>query len=283
MKGTVARTSDGEATPPFSEIDDLGPFGAMALLAMIQCGAEPGYRHIRRLPARAERLAPHRGLRHRVLVALLECGVLVPAAERRLRLDSTLSESGWESAGIEDADWAIHWHEATRGSLPNRLRDYLDALAPTDRNREILMETWAALATAECLAFGEHALSSHRMDPSIVMAVEPVLGPILAQRSIGQGCALMWWGAKNVAAPFLRRGGQPGLAERELERTIVAALDRDVRSGLAIPLFQRHHTQRVSTMTRAFLTASRLGDAYWDSPVCVDALMHARPAEEAMH
>ena len=94
MKGTVARSSDLEVIPPFSELEDLGTFGAMALLAMIQCGADPGYRYVRRLPARAERLAPHRALRHQILVALLECGVLIPAADRRMRLDAALSEPG---------------------------------------------------------------------------------------------------------------------------------------------------------------------------------------------
>ena len=107
MKGNTARSSDLDVTPPFREINDLGVFGAMALLAMIQCGADPGYRYVRRLPARAARLAPHRALRHQILVALLECGVLVPAAERRLRLDAALADPGWDLAELEDADWAI--------------------------------------------------------------------------------------------------------------------------------------------------------------------------------
>lgn len=263
--------------PPYVEVRELGLFGAMALLAMLEAGADPGFRHLRRLSGRGARLAPHQDLRQRVLSALLETGVLVPAAPRRLRLDATLAESEWESASLEEADWSIRWSDSTRGALPKQIRSFLDELPGTERNREILLDVWIALAKGECLAFGGYALSAHRMDAGIAMAAEPVLGPILAQRSIGQCCALMWWAAKNVAASFLRHGGQPGLAEREVERTLTNAVDRASNSGSELPTFQRHHTLPQSTFAGAFLLASRLGDAYWTSPVSDDALMRARP------
>jgi hypothetical protein len=114
------------------------------------------------------------------------------------------------------------------------------------------------------------------MDPGIVKVTEPALGPILAQRSIGQGCALMWWAAKNVASSFLRHGGQSGLAEREMERTLASAMDRDLRAGATIPTFHRHHTQTVSTFASAFLLASRLGEAYWTEPISLLPLEQAR-------
>jgi len=275
VKGTVARSSDLEVIPPFSELEDLGTFGAMALLAMIQCGADPGYRYVRRLPARAERLAPHRALRHQILVALLECGVLIPAADRRMRLDAALSEPGWDVAELEDVDWVIHWHEATRGALSSRLRDYLDQLEPTERNREILMETWVALATAECLAFAEHALSSHRMDPAIANGIAPLLPPLFAQHSIGQSCALMWWSAKNVAASFLRHGGAPGLAEREMSRSVLNAYERADQIGRSVPVFTRHRSLPASTFAGVFRLTSRLGDAYWTKPLQEQALTDA--------
>ncbi|MBS0575063.1 MAG: hypothetical protein JSS45_01355 [Proteobacteria bacterium] len=265
--------------PPYVEVAELGTFGSMALLAMLQAGADPGFYHLRRLTGRGGRLAPHVDLRQRIVLALLETGVLIPAGPRRLRLDATLADSDWDRMDLEEADWAVRWSDTTRGSLALTLKGYLDELTPTPRNLEILLDAWFALAKAECLAFGAYALSSHRLDPAIAMTAEPSLGPILAQRSIGQGCALMWWAAKNVASSFLRHGGQPGLAEREIERTLASALDRDVRSGSTIPTFHRHHTQPVSTFAGAFLLASRLGESYWTSPIGMGPLEHARHAE----
>lgn len=277
MEWSLVSPGGVQQAPPYVEVRELGLFGAMALLAMLDAGADPGFRHLRRLSGRGSRLAPHQDLRHRILSALLETGVLAPAAPRRLRLDETLSDTSWTTENLEEADWAIRWSDTSRGSLPKQLRSYLDELEGTERNREVLMDTWVALAKAECLAFGAHALTTHRMDASIVMAAEPSLGPILAQRSIGQCCALMWWAAKNVAASFLRHGGQPGLAEREIEKTLTGAADRMSASGNDVPTFNRHHTQPVSTFASAFLLASRLGNAYWASPVSELALEQARP------
>lgn len=265
--------------PPYVEVRELGLFGAMALLAMLEAGADPGFRHLRRITGRGARLAPHQELRQRILSALLEAAVLVPAGPRRLPLDATLADTAWETTSLEEADWAVRWSDSTRGSLPRNIRSFLDELPSTERNREILLDAWIALAKGECLAFGGYALSAHRMDPGIAMAAEPVLGPILAQRSIGQCCALMWWAAKNVAASFLRHGGQPGLAEREVERTLTNAVDRASASGGDLPTFHRHHTLPASTFAGAFLLASRLGDAYWTSPVSDEALTRARPEQ----
>lgn len=268
-------------TPPYVEVDELGLFGAMALLAMLQAGADPGFQHLRRLSGRAARLAPHDDLRQRILMALLETGVLVPAGPRRLRLNATLAEPDWDRTELEEADWAVRWSDTNRGSLMPILKAYLDEVAPTPKNLEILQDTWFALAKAECLAFGAYALSAHRLDPAIAQVTEPALGPILAQRSIGQGCALMWWAAKNVASSFLRHGGQPGLAEREMERTLTSAIDRDLRSEASIPTFHRHHTQPISTFASAFLIASRLGDTYWSSAISLGALERARQVEHS--
>jgi hypothetical protein len=262
--------------PSYVEVEELGVFGAMALLGMLQAGADPGFHHLRRLAGRGARLAPHEDLRQRILMALLETGVLAPAGPRRLRLDATLADPDWDRSELEEADWAIRWSDTTRGSLVMILKSFLDELNPTPRNLEILLDAWFALAKAECLAFGAYALSSHRMDPGIVKVTEPALGPILAQRSIGQGCALMWWAAKNVASSFLRHGGQAGLAEREMERTLASAMDRDLRAGATIPTFHRHHTQTVSTFASAFLLASRLGEAYWTEPISLLPLEQAR-------
>lgn len=258
--------------PPLSDVSELGLFGSMALLGVLQAGADPGYRYLRRLPTSASRLAPHRALRHQIVAALLEAGVLVHAAPRRLKLDATLTDPEWENSNLEDADWAIHWSDTTRASLPRRLKEYLDDVVLTPRNREVLIDAWTALGKAECLAFGEYALAAHRMDPKIAMVTETALGPLLAQRSIGQACAHMWWGAKNVASSFLRHGGQPGLAEREMLRAITNAYDRSDSYGRQAPQFQRHVSIPLSTFASAFLSASRLGDAYWHSPVSEMAL-----------
>lgn len=282
MEPRLASFPEGAFAPPYVEVAELGTFGAMALLAMLQAGADPGFQHLRRLTGRGARLAPHVDLRQRIVLALLETGVLMPAGPRRLRLDATLAEPDWDRTDLEEADWAIRWSDTTRGSLVSILKTYLDELRGTPRNLEILLDAWFALAKAECLAFGAYALSSHRLDPAIAMAAEPALGPILAQRSIGQGCALMWWAAKNVGSSFLRHGGQPGLAEREIERTLASAMDRDMRSGATIPTFHRHHTQPVSTFASAFLMASRLGDAYWSSAIGLAPLEHARQVEQSV-
>lgn len=278
MNASIASPLAAPELPRLVEVSELGLFGAMALLAMVQAGADPGYRYLRRMTARGVRLAPHRALRHQILVALLEAGVIVPTAGRRLRLDAALADPEWDEDHLEDADWSIHWSDATRSSLPRQLREYLDEVSLTSHSREVLVDAWLALATAECLAFGEHALATHRMNPAIALAAAPVLGPVLAQRSIGQACALMWWAAKNVASSFLRHGGQAGLAEREMVRSITNAYDRaEVPGHRGIPQFQRHNTIPMSTFASAFLIASRLGDAYWTSPIGDAALERARP------
>jgi hypothetical protein len=110
------------------------------------------------------------------------------------------------------------------------------------------------------------------MDPKIAMVTESALGPLLAQRSIGQTCAYMWWGAKNVASSFLRHGGQPGLAEREMLRSITNAYDRSEGQGRQGAQFQRHFTIPLGTFASAFLSASRLGDAYWHAPISDTAI-----------
>ena len=276
MEPRLSSYPEPPVAPSYVEVEELGVFGAMALLGMLQAGADPGFHHLRRLAGRGARLAPHEDLRQRILMALLETGVLAPAGPRRLRLDATLADPDWDRSELEEADWAIRWSDTTRGSLVMILKSFLDELNPTPRNLEILLDAWFALAKAECLAFGAYALSSHRMDPGIVKVTEPALGPILAQRSIGQGCALMWWAAKNVASSFLRHGGQAGLAEREMERTLASAMDRDLRAGATIPTFHRHHTQTVSTFASAFLLASRLGEAYWTEPISLLPLEQAR-------
>lgn len=259
-------------TPPLSDVSELGLFGAMALLGVLQAGADPGYRYLRRLPAGGGGLAPHRALRHQIISALLEAGVLVHSARRRLRLDATLTDPEWDQSNLEDADWTIYWSDTTRASLPRRLKEYLDDVELSMHNREVLIDAWTALGKAECLAFGEHALATHRMDPKIAMVTESALGPLLAQRSIGQACAHMWWGAKNVASSFLRHGGQSGLAEREMLRAITNAYDRSEGQGRQAPQFQRHSTIPLSTFASAFLAASRLGDAYWNAPISEAAI-----------
>ncbi len=274
MQASVVSSQNSATVAPLAEVSELGLFGAMALLAMLQAGADPGYRYLRRLGTRGVRIAPHRALRHQIVVALMEAGVIAPTAGRKLRLDATLADPGWEEDSLEDADWSIVWSDITRNTLPTQLKDYLDEVSLTPHNREVLVDAWLALATAECLAFGEHALATHRMNPAIALAAAPVLGPILAQRSIGRCCALMWWAAKNVASSFLRHGGQPGLAEREIVRSITNAYDRADFSGH--PQFQRHYSIPQSTFASAFLLASRLGESYWTSPISEAALERVR-------
>src|SRR6185437_9283410 len=138
--------------PPFG-VEDLGVFGGMAFLAVIQAGADAGFRHVRARPGFGTRLAPHRALRHLILSTLLEAGVLAPIASRR-RLDDAVSEAPWsEGASLEDSDWLIVWNEATQGSLPHQLRDSMNTFESTARSREVILQTWQSLAIGECLAF----------------------------------------------------------------------------------------------------------------------------------
>lgn len=259
-----------------SDVEELGVFVAMALLSTLQAGADTGFRRVSPYPGLGPRLAPHRALRHRLLLTLLRAGVLEPVRSRG-RCDNAATDATWADVSFEDADWYIVWDELTRSSLPLRLRAYLDTFASTPRTREVLGDTWQALGVAECLAFGEYALSSHNLNPSLATAAAAVLPPILAQQSIGQGCALMWSAAKNVAAWFLRHGGSgQAAAEREFARSMHTMCDR---AGLDRPIamFSRHVAIPLSTFATNFVWTSRLGDAYWTSPVSESVLEHARP------
>lgn len=266
------------AEPPPLRVEDLGVFGGMALLAVIQAGADAGFRHVRARPGFGMRLAPHRALRHLILSTLLEAGVLAPIASPR-RLDDAVSEASWsEDASLEDSDWLIVWNETTRGSLPHQLRANMDTFESTARSREVILQTWQSLAIGECLAFGEHALAAHNLNPALARPAAAILPTILAQQSIGQGCALMWSAAKHLASWFMRNGAGPaGTAERELVNSICMNADRATFGGRPVKQFSRHSSVPMSTFASTFIWTSRLGDDYWEVPVSEDALDRARP------
>lgn len=267
----------GAELPPFG-VEDLGVFGGMAFLAVIHACADAGFRHVRARPGFGMRLAPHRALRHLILSTLLEAGVLAPVSSRR-RLDDSVSEAPWgEDASLEDSDWLIVWSEATRGSLPHLLRSCLDSFESTARTREVILQTWQSLGIGECLAFGEYALAAHNLNPALARPAAAALPAILAQQSVGQGCALMWSAAKHLASWFMRNGaGSSGRAERELVNSICSNADRANFGGRPIKEFSRHSSVPMSTFASTFVWTSRLGDDYWHVPVCEDALDRARP------
>lgn len=263
---------------PEFRVEDLGVFGGMAFLAVIQAGADAGFRHVRARHGFGMRLAPHRALRHLILSTLLEAGVLAPIASRR-RLDDAVSEAPWsEDASLEDSDWLIVWNEATQGSLPHHIRASMDTFESTVRSREVILQTWQSLAIGECLAFGEYALAAHNLNPALARPAAAALPAILAQQSIGQGCALMWSAAKHLASWFMRNGaGAGGTAERELINSICMNADRANFSGRPVKQFSRHSSVPMSTFASTFIWTSRLGENYWDVPVSEDALDRARP------
>jgi hypothetical protein len=263
--------------PPVT-VEDLGVFGAMAFLAVIQAGADAGFRHVRARPGFGVRLAPHRALRHLILSTLLEAGVLAPIASRR-RLDDVVSDAPWgEDASLEDFDWLIVWNEVTRGGLLFQLRSRLEAFESTARSREVILQTWQSLAIGECLAFGEYALAAHNLNPALARPASAVLPTILTQQSIGQGCALMWSAAKHLASWFMRNGaGAAGTAERELSNSICLNADRATFGGRPVKQFSRHSSVPMSTFASTFIWTSRLGEDYWDVPVSEEALDRARP------
>lgn len=265
----------GEETP--CPRADLGIFGAMALLAAVQAGAEPGFRCLRAFTGYGSRLAPHRALRHRILAALMESGVLVPAASKR-RLDDFVADGTWGEESLEDADWTIQWDDRSRSSLPEQLTEMLDSFESTARTREVLLETWQALGTAECLAFAEYALATHNLNPAVARSAAPSLQPLLAQLSIGHGCAIMWYATKHLASWFLRQGGSaPGAAERELTRSIAGSINRTLIGQYPVRPFSRHSAVPLSTFANVFIWTSGLGEKYWDLPVSETALSQARP------
>jgi hypothetical protein len=280
-KSAPTKRSVHQALPVLSTAEELGLFGAIALQATIRAGSDPGYRDLKTHPGFGTRLAPHRALRHRVLMALLDAGVIAPVGSRR-RLDDSLSEASWEDSSLEDSNWSIVWDDVTRGGLDERLAAYIDGFESTAGTRAVLLDTWQALGVGECISFGEYALSVHNLNPALARAAAPSLRPLLAQHSIGQGCALMWTAAKNVASWFLRNGGGAnGLADRELIRSIHAYSDRARQNGQSVVEFSRHSAVPFSTLTGSFLFASRLGDAYWSSPISEMALDRARPVDIA--
>lgn len=270
-----------EMTPALSSPEQLGLFGAVALHAAIRAGAEPGYRRLRTYAGFGTRLAPHPALRHRVLIALLTAGVLAPEGSRR-RLDDALSEASWEDCSLEDSNWAIVWDEVSRGSLEQRLNEFLDGFESTAGTRAVLLETWQALAVGECIAFGEYALSVHNLNPKLARSVATALAPLLGEHSIGQGCAMMWTAAKHVASWTLRNGGGvAGSSEREMVRSVYNYADRARQGGNGVTQFSRHAAIPFSTLAGSFLVASRLGDRYWTLPLSESALDRARPVDPA--
>lgn len=264
--------------PCLCHVNELGVFGGMAFAAVLQAGADPGYRHLRAHPGVGTRLAPHRALRHLIFSTLLNSGVLAPIASRR-RLDDSVCDAPWEEdASLEDADWLIAWDEHTRGNLPQELRHYLDNFESTPRTREVMLQTWESLAIGECLAFGEYALAAHNLNPTLARSAAPSLATVLAQQSIGQGCALMWSAAKHLASWLMRNGTRaPGATQREFTGSICGNADRATYGKWAITRFSRHSSVPMSTFASTFMRTSKLGEGYWNLPLSEDALDRARP------
>lgn len=268
-----------QQTSARSNVEELGIFGAIALLAVIEAGSDPGYRSIKSHSGFGARLAPHLALRNRILTALLDAGVLASNGSQR-RLDDALSETSWVDSALEDSNWVIVWDAVTRGGLGQRLTTYLDGFDSTPGTRAVLMDIWLALGTGECIAFGEYALSVHNLNPNIARSAAGSIEPLLSQYSIGQVCAMMWTAAKHVASWFLRVGGSAsGSAERELVRSIHNYADRAWQNGQSVMQFTRHVAVPFSTLSGAFLLASRLGESYWTVPVSEAALDLARPVD----
>ncbi|WEN13769.1 hypothetical protein PY254_10985 [Rhodanobacter sp. AS-Z3] len=265
-----------EATPP-ADVSELGIFGGLALLAVLDAGADPGFRHLRAHPGFGARLAPHRALRHLILSTLLKAGVLAPIASRE-RLDDAIRDAPWaEDASLEDADWLVVWDERGRGTLPDQLHVYLNTFESTSRTCEVILQTWQTLGTAECLAFGEYALAAHNLNPALARPSAAALSTILSQHSIGQGCALMWSAAKHVASWFMRNGVKAtGAAEREFINSICGNSDRARYGERSIAQFSRHSSVPISTFARTFMRASMLEDDFWTSPLSEEALIEAR-------
>lgn len=278
---TEAMQFTNDPSVPAHAVEGLGVFGAMALQAVLQAGAEPGFRCVRALTGYGDRLAPHRALRHRLLSALIEASVLAPVQTKR-RLDDAFVNAKWGDESLEDVDWLVQWNGPTRGSLPHMLAEFLGSFESTPRTQEVLLETWLALGTAECLAFGEYALASHNLNPAIARTVAPSLQPLLAQLSIGHCCAVMWYATKNLASRFMRQGGTgTSWAGSELSRSIANHFNRGVMGAYPVRPFSRHSAVPLSTFANVFIWTSGLGDAYWMVPISEMALERARPIGSA--
>lgn len=266
-----------EPQSPVQTVDGLGVFGAMSLLAVLHAGAEPGFHCLHAASRYGERLAPHRALRHRILAALIEASVLAPVPTKR-RLDDVLADGAWDVQSLEDADWLIQWDGNGSTRLPHVLSDFLDSFESTSRTREMLLEAWQALGTAECLAFAEYALASHNLNPAIARSAASSLQPLLAQLSIGHGCAVMWFATKHLAAWFLRHGGLgPASAEKELSRSVTSHVNRALIGQYAPIKFARHNAVPLSTFANVFIWTSGIGEDYWTTPISEAALDRARP------
>lgn len=245
---------------------------------MTRAGADESYRRIKGRTGVGSRLAPHRTLRHLILVILLEAGLLAPVVTFR-RLDDAISESSWgEDALLEETDWQIVWNESTRAGLPHHLESFLDLFESTPRTREVLLQTWQSLAIGECLAFSEYALRAYNLNPALARSLAPTLATVLGQMSIGQCCSLMWLSARHLASWFMRTGVRSiDHAERELLDSVCSNANRAYFEGWKPMQFTRHGSIPLSTFADAFIWASKLGQNYWSVPVSESALDEARP------
>jgi hypothetical protein len=257
---------------------ELGLFGVMALQAVLNAGAEPGYRLVRAHPGFGPRLAPHRVVRHHVLSSLLEAGVLAPIPSKA-RLDDRIRDAKWETdSSLEDADWQVVWNVESRRCPHHELSEYLQDMELSARTQEVLLQTWQLLGTGECLAFGEYALACHNLNPAIARGAAAALPSILARHSIGQGCALMWSAAKHVASSFMRYGiRQESAVERDFVSSFCAISDRVNGSSSPLREFTRHASIPLSTLTRSLCAASHLSESYWSSPVSESSIDRAFP------
>jgi hypothetical protein len=255
---------------------ELGLFGAMALLAVLDAGAEPGYRLIRAHAGFGPRLAPHRVVRHHVLSSLLESGVLAPIPTK-VRLDDRICDAKWETdPSLEDADWQIVWGGESRRCSRDELSEYLQDMESSARVQEVLLQTWQLLGTGECLAFGEYALACHNLNPAIARCAAAALPSVLARHSIGQGCGLMWSAAKHVASAFMRHGiRHEGTIERDFVSSLCTFSDRASGGGPRLREFSRHASIPLSTLTRSLCAAGHLAESYWSAPVSESSIDRA--------
>lgn len=125
---------------------------------------------------------------------------------------------------------------------------------------------WKELGIAECLAYIEHELASHRFEVRWADALAESISNGLQQYSIGQMFYFAWTAVRDLASQYLRQPASPEVNRTYFERSFAARIDRAARGHWDVRPYSRQWSRRDNIVAQVFSgAATGLGAKYLEA------------------
>jgi hypothetical protein len=238
-------------------VDDLGLQGCLALSALLMAQDH-------RLP-----VAPTRKMTLTAMGVLRDAGVIqVPWPEAHW---TAVPEA--QQTPIEQLQWKLDWFAYEPEWLRESLTDYLDQLPHDDYCIELRLQLWIDLVHGEAEWFFAQQLAKHHFD----VAWAPDIAFVLKEMRPGRLSASQWrycgWAAARRGASVALQFGLQAPAVREAIYAELRKRAVNVASGAWACALAPGNPAPPSALGRCFTRhLAKLGQTYWNSPPCLDAL-----------